>query len=174
MRRPAASLAQSRNRFMGEFMTDGASAKPQAEVSDTDQNRRMALKRLGRFGLVSAPAVTLLLAAASKPAAAQTCSLCPSSRSFKAPDGSVDAAALLAAVQSLPVETWRYKTETGLETRPHIGPYAEDFHAAFGVGDGVTINPIDAMGVCLAAIQALTQKVEMLEAELEKAKSKTA
>jgi hypothetical protein len=136
--------------------------------------RRAALKKLGRFVAISAPAVTLMLAAGSKSAKAVPCSLCPSSRSFKTPDGNIDTAALLAAVATLPVETWRYKAETGLETRPHIGPYAEDFQAAFGVGDGVTINPIDAIGVCLAAIQALTQKVESLEAELQKAKQSKA
>jgi hypothetical protein len=123
--------------------------------------------KLGRFAVVSAPAVTLMLAAGDKSAKAAPCSPCASSRALKTTDGSIDTAALLAAVSTLPVETWRYKAETGLETRPHIGPYAEDFQAAFGVGDGVTISPIDAVGVCLAAIQALTQKVEALEAELK-------
>ena len=47
-----------------------------------------------------------------------------------------------------------------------VGSHAEDFQAAFGVGDGVTISPIDAISVCLAAIQALSQKVESLEARL--------
>jgi hypothetical protein len=136
--------------------------------AEPDQSRRAAMKKLGRFAIATAPAVTLMLAAGSKSAKAVPCSSCGSSRSIKTPDGSIDTAALLAAVAKLPVETWRYKAETGLETRPHIGPYAEDFQAAFGVGDGVTINPIDAVGVCLAAIQALTQKVESLEAELKK------
>jgi hypothetical protein len=141
------------------------------EAERVAAERRAALKKLARFVAISAPAVTLMLAAGSKSAKAVPCSNClPSSRSFKTPDGHIDAAALLAAVATLPVETWRYKAETGLETRPHIGPYAEDFQAAFGVGDGVTINPIDAIGVCLAAIQALTQKVESLETELQKAR----
>jgi hypothetical protein len=142
------------------------------DTETTDQARRAALAKLGRFAAVSAPAVTLMLAAGGKPANAQPCSPCISSRTFKTPEGSIDTTALLAAVATLPVETWRYKAETGLETRPHIGPYAEDFQAAFGVGDGVTINPIDAVGVCLAAIQALTQKVEALEAELKETRKK--
>ncbi len=145
------------------------------EAEQVTAERRAALKKLGRFVAFSAPAVTLMLAAGSKSAKAVPCSPCvPSSRTFKTLDGNIDTAALLAAVATLPVETWRYKAETGLETRPHIGPYAEDFQAAFGVGDGVTINPIDAIGVCLAAIQALTQKVESLEAELQKAKQSRA
>ena len=147
-------------------MTDKTEG-PRQNQGATDQARRAALMKLGRFAVVSAPAVTLMLAAGDKSAKAAPCSPCASSRALKTTDGSIDTAALLAAVSTLPVETWRYKAETGLETRPHIGPYAEDFQAAFGVGDGVTISPIDAVGVCLAAIQALTQKVEALEAELK-------
>ncbi len=150
----------------------GKIERPRQEQGETDQARRTALLKLGRFAAVSAPAVTLMLAVGDRPAKAQSCSPCSSSRSFKSPEGTIDTAALLAAVSTLPVETWRYKAETGLETRPHIGPYAEDFQAAFGVGDGVTIHPIDAVGVCLAAIQALTQKVEALEAELKETRKK--
>ena len=151
-------------------MADASATDPKANSEQANRERREALKKLGRFTVVSGPVVTLLLAAKARPAAAQGCSPCSSSRSLKSADGAVDAEALLAAVQNLPVETWRYKVETGLETKPHIGPYAEDFQAAFGVGDGVTINPVDAMGICLAAIQALTRKVEMLEEELKKAR----
>src|SRR5438093_22373 len=74
--------------------------------------------------------------------------------------------ALMSRPQIARRKAWRYKPETGLGTQPHIGPYAEDFQAAFGVGDGVTINPIDAIGVCLAAIKALSKRVEELEAQL--------
>jgi hypothetical protein len=51
--------------------------------------RRAVLRRLGRFATVSAPAVTLLLAAQTKPASAQPASGCragsvisPSDRNF--------------------------------------------------------------------------------------------
>jgi hypothetical protein len=38
---------------------------------------------------------------------------------------------------------------------------AQDFHAAFGVGDSdKTISTVDADGVALAAIQGLNQKLE--------------
>jgi hypothetical protein len=47
-----------------------------------------------------------------------------------------------------------------------VGSHAKDFQAAFGVGDGVTFSPIDAIGVCPAAILALSQKVESLETQL--------
>ena len=155
---------------MTERLENGGTAQSEfaaPESADVLSTRRAALKKLSRFTSISAPAVTLLLAAGMKPARAVPCSNCASSRQFKTPEGGIDAAALLAAVAALPVEAWRYKAETGLGTQPHIGPYAEDFQAAFGVGDGVTINPIDAIGVCLAAIKALSQRVEELEAQLK-------
>lgn len=43
----------------------------------------------------------------------------------------------------------------------HIGPTAQDFYAAFGVGeDEQHISMVDADGVALAAIQALYQLVQ--------------
>jgi len=144
----------------------GESESGSPEFGDILSTRRAALEKLGRFTSFSAPVVTLLLTAGMKPARAAPCSNCASSRQLKTPEGGIDTAALLAAVAALPVEAWRYKPETGLGTQPHIGPYAEDFQAAFGVGDGVTINPIDAIGVCLAAIKALSKRVEELEAQL--------
>ena len=151
------------------------SDKPQEASKEamTAKERRALLKKLGRFVAVTPPAITLLLAATSKPAKAQQSSN-RSSRQLKMPEGSVDAAGVLSAVACLTVDRWSYKPETGLEQRTHIGPYAEDFRASFGVGDGVTISTIDAIGVCLAAIKALVARVEGLEAELEAADRKKA
>ena len=48
----------------------------------------------------------------------------------------------------------------------HIGPMAQDFKAAFGVGESDTgIATVDADGVVLAAIQGLNQKLEETRAE---------
>jgi hypothetical protein len=150
---------------------DDGSAKAAAAASPEDasvQARRPVLRRLGRFAAVTAPAVTLLLAAQTKPsrAAPPSSSPPPSSRQLKTAERAIDGSSVLAGVAALPVDAWRYRPETGLEQQIHIGPYAEDFRAAFGVGDGVTISTIDAIGVCLAAIRALSEKVETLEAEL--------
>ena len=156
---------------MTDKTEDGSS---EAEVQETPVEhqdaaasaRRALLKKLGRFAGVTSPAVTLLLAAATKPNKAQALSII-SSKALKSVAGTIDVASVLAGVAALPVDAWRYKPETGLEQQTHIGPYAEDFRAAFGVGDGVTISTIDAIGVCLAAIKALSEKVETLEAELQ-------
>jgi uncharacterized membrane protein YccC len=45
---------------------------------------------------------------------------------------------------------------------------AQDFHAAFGLGDDPTgINAIDADGVALAAIQGLRERVESQQQRIE-------
>ncbi len=47
-----------------------------------------------------------------------------------------------------------------------FSPYAEDFAREFGVGDGTKINVIDAVGVTLAAVKGVAQKVHRLEARM--------
>ena len=71
----------------------------------------------------------------------------------------IDGRDVLAKVAAMPVYTWRYKTEVSKAL--HMGPVAQDFHAAFGLGDGDTrITTVDADGVALAAIQGLNQKLD--------------
>jgi len=76
-----------------------------------------------------------------------------SDRTAKTDIAPLDDSAVLAKVAALPVSTWRYKTESGVR---HVGPMAQDFYAAFGVGeDDRHITSIDEDGVALAAIKAL-------------------
>jgi hypothetical protein len=87
-----------------------------------------------------------------------------SDRDLKTDFAEVDADAVLAAVRDLPITTWTYKDEPGVR---HIGPMAQDFAAAFGVGgDDRRINRVDASGVALAAIQALAARLEAAEARI--------
>ncbi len=82
-----------------------------------------------------------------------------SSKASKTDFAPVDGQEVLAQVARLPITTWRYKEGEG-EVR-HMGPMAEDFDAAFGVGYGPqTIADLDARGVALAAIQGLNAKLE--------------
>jgi hypothetical protein len=75
----------------------------------------------------------------------------------------VEVAEILERVLTLPVQQWRFKTEPA--DVKHIGPMAQDFQAAFGLGEIPTaIATVDADGVALAAIQGLNQK---LTAELK-------
>lgn len=65
---------------------------------------------------------------------------------------------VLEKVTAMPVQRWNYIGEPGT---PHIGPVAQDFHAAFAVGvDEKHISMVDADGVALAAIQGLHQKMQ--------------
>ncbi|MFP6582636.1 MAG: tail fiber domain-containing protein, partial [Candidatus Hydrogenedentota bacterium] len=81
----------------------------------------------------------------------------------------VDVIAVLEKVASMPVEEWNYKAQE--DSIRHIGPMAEDFRAAFGVGDFVgRITSTDADGVALAAIQGLNLKLtkELADVRAEK------
>lgn len=74
-------------------------------------------------------------------------------------DGGTNANDVLAKVAALPITQWKYKIEP--DAVKHIGPVAQDFHAAFGLGDNDrTIGTVDESGVALAAIQGLNQKVD--------------
>ena len=80
-----------------------------------------------------------------------------SDRNLKDGFQAVDAESVLARVAALPIATWHYKSEGAAQR--HIGPTAQDFHAAFGVGyNDTSIATVDADGVALAAIQALTKE----------------
>lgn len=77
-----------------------------------------------------------------------------SDRDSKANFAPVDTRDVLAKVAAMPISTWNYKTQD--EEIRHMGPVAQDFAAAFGVGeDARHISTIDADGVALAAIQGL-------------------
>jgi trimeric autotransporter adhesin len=79
---------------------------------------------------------------------------CTSDKNVKANFSLVDPQEVLSKVASLPITTWNYKTER--ESVRHMGPTAQDFHAAFRLGtDDKTIGHIDESGVALAAIQGL-------------------
>jgi hypothetical protein len=83
---------------------------------------------------------------------------------------------LLDKLDSLDVERWNYKPEFEGKTfamgqdvfahapaGPHIGPYAEQFAELFEVGDGKTINPVDAVGVCLGMIKEMKAELDALK-----------
>lgn len=89
---------------------------------------------------------------------------CTSDRNMKEDFRHVDGEALLAKVAKLPVESWRYKGEDR-QVR-HLGPVAQDFRAAFGLGtDDTSIGMLDIDGVNMAAIQALERRTRELNAK---------
>ena len=79
---------------------------------------------------------------------------------------SADPQEILAKVAALPVATWNYKSQAA--SIRHIGPMAQDFHAAFGVGeDERHITTVDEEGVALAAIKGLNQKLDEKNAQIQ-------
>ncbi len=76
----------------------------------------------------------------------------------------VEAEWALGRLTDLPVREWSYRAE-GAGVR-HLGPTAQDFYAAFGLGGSDrAISTVDADGVALLAIQALERRTRELEAE---------
>lgn len=88
-----------------------------------------------------------------------------SSKKLKENITDVDA---LGAVRKMPVKGWKYKDGVA-DGGKHVGPIAEDFQKATGVGDGKTIDMISAIGVTMGAVQQLADKVDALGARRKSA-----
>ena len=74
--------------------------------------------------------------------------------------------AVLEGVVSLSLSTWNYRDQD--DSIRHMGPMAQDFRAAFGLGvSDELIDTVDPDGVALAAIQGLHALVREQEAEIE-------
>lgn len=99
-----------------------------------------------------------------------------SDKSLKSNFKHVDGGELLRALASLPISRWNYSNDDS--QADHIGPTAQDFYAAFGLGrDEKTISTVDPSGIALAAIKELhntqqqllskSDRVERLESQVE-------
>ncbi len=72
---------------------------------------------------------------------------------------------VLAKIARMPIREWNYKTQDAAIR--HVGPTAQDFHAAFGLGeDPLRISTIDADGIALAGVKALALENQALKTEL--------
>jgi hypothetical protein len=88
-----------------------------------------------------------------------------SDRDSKEAFTAINPRAVLEKVSALPITEWKYKVEA--DGTEHLGPMAQDFHAAFGLNgsDDKHIATVDEEGVALAAIQGLNQKLEETRAD---------
>jgi len=78
----------------------------------------------------------------------------------------VDGEEILNKIRQLPISEWNYLSQD--ESIRHIGPMAQDFHRLFGLGaDDKHISTLDPDGVALAAIKALTLKLEEKSSDVE-------
>ena len=78
----------------------------------------------------------------------------------------LDGEEVLARFAAMPVTEWSYKAQDAAIR--HIGPTAQDFHAAFGLGeDPLRIGTLDADGVALAGVKAVEARTRHLAGRLE-------
>jgi hypothetical protein len=83
----------------------------------------------------------------------------------------VDGRDALDRVVAMPITRWRYKQDAQGVT--HLGPTAQDFFTAFGLGaSDRSIPTIDADGVALAAIQGLKQALDAKDAQIRALQSR--
>ena len=88
-----------------------------------------------------------------------------SSRDLKTGFAALDAREALDRMSALPISLWSYKRE-GLAVR-HLGPMAEDFYAAFGLGaNDKHVAPGDQASVAMLAVQGLHQVVQEKDREI--------
>jgi hypothetical protein len=88
-----------------------------------------------------------------------------SSRTIKQNIERVDPAQLLDRLRALPVYRWNYIGGDAADR--HLGPLAEDFHRAFGLGVSErTLAPADVASVALGAAQALARTLAERDGEI--------
>jgi len=89
-----------------------------------------------------------------------------SDREVKENFKSVDGQEVLKRLEEIPITSWNYKAQRA-KVR-HIGPTAQDFHAAFGFGESnrhMTTGNVD--GVALAAIKELHEMLREQKAQID-------
>jgi hypothetical protein len=163
--------------FHGAFIwSDAGSANP-ISGSGTYDGTRFHGSANNQFAVRSRGGVVFRVVATDNADLGAGCALpaggaaswsCSSDRNLKESIQSISPQSVLSKVLALPVTSWQF---IGTNRR-HIGPMAQDFRSAFGLGaDDKNITTSDVSGVALAAIQGLNQK---LEAEKAKNKAKEA
>jgi hypothetical protein len=72
---------------------------------------------------------------------------------------------VLHRLRGVPITTWTYRSEA--PSIRHLGPMAQDFYAAFRLGDdNRVISTLDADGVALAGVQALDRRTVAQQTEI--------
>ncbi|MDD2921220.1 MAG: tail fiber domain-containing protein [Anaerolineales bacterium] len=89
-----------------------------------------------------------------------------SDRNVKENFAPIDRASVLERLSLMPISTWNFIESDNKVT--HLGPMAQDFYAAFGLGmDEKHISTIDADGVAFAAIQELNAENTSLRVQID-------
>jgi hypothetical protein len=123
-----------------------------ADVSSTANNQFVA-RAVGGVTFFSSTDTTAPAPGVNLPAGASAWTTI-SDRHSKEHFAPVDGEALLVRLNTIPILTWNWRAQDS--SIRHMGPMAQDFYTAFGLGqDDKHISTVDADGVALAALQAL-------------------
>jgi len=152
----------------GSFVWSDSAVSLSESVYTTAQNQFRVRARGGTWFFSNAGMTTGVVLASGSNSWASACD--STNKTDFAP---VDKKELLRRVAELRVRYYRMKDQT--DGTRHLGPVAQDFKNAFGVGESdKTINMADADGVLFAAIQALYEenqelirRIEALETQLK-------
>lgn len=147
---PATSMGLSNGASQAGFSGAMSGYGQQANILNQEYQGRMQAWQADQQGIAGALGALGSLAGAFLPIA--------SSKEIKHDKQAFDS---LGAIRKMPVEKWTYNEGAG-DGGTHVGPYAEDFAAATGKGDGSSIDPITMMGVTMGAVRQLDAKVEKL------------
>lgn len=162
----------SNNGFTGTFVWSDGSAQQSADTFRNTANNEFAARATGGFRFRTNLGGTT---GCNLPAGSGVFN-CTSSRATKMNFAAVSGTDLLAKVRALPITTWNYISE-GDKVR-HLGPMAEDFYAAFGLGEGSkSIGVQDLASVSLAGVKALEERTAELQdktAEVERLRTEVA
>jgi len=134
----------------GSFIYGDASARSQ--VLNTADNQFVVAATGGTYFFSGCSITTCSTGVGLAPGSGSWFSL--SDRNAKTAVQPLDPREVLKKVAALPLNTWQYKTQDAQYR--HMGPMAQDFYAAFQLGESdKSIDTVDADGVALAAIQGL-------------------
>jgi hypothetical protein len=86
------------------------------------------------------------------------------SASYKAIEGALNESWAAEIVGRLPLHIWSYndaQRPDGDHGGKHVGPMAEDFHRLTTLGDGKSIDVVDAVGLLFGALQWAVRAIEL-------------
>ncbi len=148
----------------------------QAQQEREDQARAAAFERIIGASQGTVPTSALLGSSSSQPLYSNTAgnviggigllaSIAGLSNSYYK-ENIRPATNLTGALENVDIVKWKYLREYG-DQDEHVGALAEDFHAAFGVGNANELNALDVLGVSLGIIKEQNKRIEQLESRIE-------
>lgn len=151
---PGTSMGLSNGAAQAGFSGAMQGYGQQANILNQDYQNRMQTWQQDQQGMAGIMGAIGSIAGAYGPSLLALSSKDAKTDKRPIPDGEA-----LGAIRKMPVERWRYKEGMG-DGGEHVGPYAQDFQAATGKGDGQTIPLMEAISVTMKAVQDLDKKID--------------